>query len=236
MEQIIAFTDGASRKNPGPGGWGSVVIYPKSSGVMYVDELGGREDYTTNNRMEISAFKAVLAHFVDYYQNDSEKKLITIYTDSSYVRNSFLAWISGWAKNNWITKGKTEVLNSDLWKEVYELKKKLSSQFDFNIVLVKGHSGIVGNERCDVIATTFADKNPDQLYKGALSAYSISDILDIKATASSSSKNKSSSKGKNPLGYVSFVGGIVQKHTTWADCEKRVKGAKGAKFKKYFSL
>lgn len=240
MEKIIAFTDGSARNNPGKGGWGSVIIYPKSSGELHVDELGGNEDHTTNNRMEISAFKAVLENMNDFYQTNSDKKLFTIYTDSSYVRNSFTTWIEGWAKGDWKTKTKTDVLNADLWSDIYNLKIKLSKQFEFDIQLVKGHQGIPGNERCDVIATSLADNLEIDLYKGTLSAYPIKDILDIEskgvsAGGSGSKSSKSKSKGKKPLGYVSYFDHKVVKHATWADCESRVKGAKGAKFKKYFS-
>jgi ribonuclease HI len=239
MEKVIAFTDGASRNNPGKGGWGTVVIYPKSSGDLYVDELGGADAHTTNNRMEISAFKAALEHMNDFYEKGAERKVFTIYTDSSYVRNSFTKWIEGWAENNWMTKGKTPVLNADLWSEVSSLKDKLSKQFEFDIRLLKGHSGIAGNERCDVIATTFADGEPTDLYKGKLSTYTISDILNTKSGVVENSggklgTKKSSPKG-NPMGYVSAVDGVVERHKTWAECEKRVKGTKGAKFKKYFS-
>ncbi len=238
MEKVIAFTDGASRNNPGKGGWGAIVIYPKSSGVLCVDELGGADPHTTNNRMEIGAFKAVLEHMNDFYQNDTTKKVFTIYTDSSYVRNAFTKWIDGWAKSDWVTKGKTQVLNSDLWSVVYDLKHKLSKQFIFDIQLLKGHSGIAGNERCDVIATTFADGEPAALYRGILSSYQISSILNIETRAgtlgSKSEKKKTSSKA-TPMGYVSIVDGVVERHKTWTECEKRVKGTKGAKFKKYFS-
>lgn len=249
MEKVIAFTDGAARNNPGKGGWGTVVIYPKSTGELYVDELGGAELHTTNNRMEITAFKAALEHMTDFYPKDSEKKVFTIYTDSTYVKNSFTQWIEGWANNNWVTKGKTEVINADLWSGVHDLKNKLSKQFQFDIKLLKGHQGIPGNERCDVIATTFADGEPTELYKGYLTTYPVTDILNIESgnhvdnhgdkhgnnPGNTMGKKKSSSKGKTPMGYVSVVNGVVAKHVTWADCEKRVKGAKGAKFKKYFS-
>ena len=108
---ITIFTDGASKGNPGPGGWGAVVIDGDK-----VFESGGGEKDTTNNRMEIAAAIGGLGKT----ENGSD---ITLYTDSSYLINGITKWILGWKRNGWITKTKQEVLNRDLWEKLDDLVK-----------------------------------------------------------------------------------------------------------------
>ena len=105
---IIVFTDGSSRGNPGPGGWGAVVI--EASGKVV--ELGGREDMTTNNRMEIAAALGALAHI----HTRGIAGDIEINTDSAYLLQGITMWVYGWEKNGWKTKTGDDVLNQDLWK------------------------------------------------------------------------------------------------------------------------
>ncbi len=213
---ITIFTDGASRGNPGRGGWGSVVVTDN-----IVTELGGREDNTTNNRMELSAaingLNAVLS---------SEE--IVLNTDSSYVINGITKWVNGWIRNGWVTKTKEEVSNRDLWQKLVSASegKKISWNY------VGGHSGILGNERCDVIATSFADDEPTELYNGPFSKYHTQNILDLSKVVEKANK-KSHSKAV-AYSYVSMVDGKIEIHKTWAECEGRVKGKK-AKFKKAIS-
>lgn len=230
----MIFTDGSSRGNPGPGGFGAVVVYADSAGRIQVDELGGSEAMATNNRMEMNAALAALKHFEDYFDKTSAKEsLYTIYTDSSYLINGITRWVSGWQRNNWQTKEKKEVLNKDLWQKLADISLGKKIKWEY----IGGHRGIAGNERCDVIATAFADNAPESLYKGSLEGYKALhhiDILNIKVDpvldgARSASKNRSSAKAYS---YLSLVEGVLQKHKTWAECEKRVKGAKGAKYKK----
>jgi ribonuclease HI len=222
MENII-FTDGASRGNPGRGGWGVVVV---DSAKSLLVELGGREDDTTNNRMELtSAIEAL--KIVDEGSNN------IVYTDSSYLINGITKWVFGWQRNGWKTKNKEDVLNKDLWMKLIDETKKRK----VNFIHVGGHVGIAGNERCDVIATSLADGTKIDLYKGPLSGYSIKDITNVsqnleKVENKKSSKSRSNAKAYS---YISLVGGVVVTHHSWADCEKRVKGAKGARFKKTFS-
>ncbi len=147
--EIIIFTDGSSRGNPGRGGWGSVVVENN-----VVTELGGREDDTTNNRMELTAAIEGLS----VVKTDDQ---ITINTDSSYVINGITKWVNGWKRNGWITKTKEEVMNRDLWEKLLEAKEGKDVVWNY----VGGHAGIVGNERCDVIATSFADNSPTNLYE-----------------------------------------------------------------------
>ncbi len=281
---IIIFTDGAARGNPGRGGYGAVAIYPNAYGEPQVDEIGGREDMTTNNRMELRAVIEGLKNFTDsnYYQNLNDYTF-TFYIDSAYVVNGATKWLHGWKKKNWITTGKEEVKNRDLWEELDALLHGSDAtkhgRLHITWKLIEGHAGVWGNERCDIIATSFADKKPNvpvniigsalgRLYTGSLADYASvvvggENILNTKAihqdrkdamkarkkgyssdgavgsadtsgsgTASSSSKSK---KGTPAYSYVSAVDGKVYADKTWAECEKRVKGKSGARFKKVFS-
>lgn len=228
MKEITIFTDGASRGNPGPGGWGAVVLETVSDNNLLVIELGGREDVTTNNRMEMTAALYALMHIETSHEN-SKAFTYTIYTDSAYLLNGVTKWIHGWHKNNWITSTKEDVKNRDLWERIYEVIQGKKIEW----TLVPGHSAIPGNERCDVISTTFADNKPTELYKGPFSEYPIKDILDVVISPVTQVRKKKSSSAK-AFSYVSFLDGKIETHATWEECEKRVKG-KPAKFKKSFS-
>jgi ribonuclease HI len=150
---------------------------------------------------------------------------ITLYTDSAYVLNGATRWVKGWEKNNWKTSTKDDVLNKDLWQEMVEA----TVHKNINWQLIKGHSGTAGNERCDVIATSFADNDPVILYNGSRERYGI----DIKISETVSDK-KSKSKSK-AYSYVSMVDGVVQTHKTWEECKARVNGVSGARYKKSVS-
>lgn len=141
------YTDGACSGNPGPGGWGT-VIYFKDGGIQ---ELGGGDRATTNNRMEMQAAIDGLR----YYAKSGQDTPIVLYTDSEYVKNGITKWISGWKKKGWKTSTGKAVLNQDLWEELDELN---SNQVEWRYV--KGHSGNEGNERCDEIARSYAHNNP----------------------------------------------------------------------------
>ena len=228
--KTIIFTDGSSRGNPGPGGWGCIIVESKKSKVesqeMQITELGGGEKHTTNNRMELAAAIGGVSHA-------SKDSSVLIHTDSSYVINGITKWIHGWKKNNWMTKAKEDVLNKDLWMKLDSAVQGKKVEWKY----VGGHIGILGNERCDHIATAFADGVDLKLYKGSLTAYDLPNILDISHDEESLVKKKSSSSKSNAkaYSYVSMVGGIVETHKTWAECEKRVKGMKGVRYKKSFS-
>ncbi len=237
MQNITIFTDGASRGNPGKGGWGAIIIFSNKKimiannekGKMNdeVRELGGRDGNTTNNRMELTAVIESL-NFVSKLATDYSL-LITIYTDSSYVMKGAKEWVHGWQKNNWKTKAKQAVLNQDLWQKYLKVSEGLKIEWH----LLKGHSGIPANERCDEIATAFADGKTPKLYTTILQNYSIDlSVPPTSTTKSSKLKPRSSSKAYS---YVSLVRGVVKTHKTWAECENRVKGVSGAKFKKSFS-
>lgn len=209
----IIFTDGSSRGNPGPGGWGAIVLNDDTA-----IELGGREDSTTNNRMELMAVISAL-------ESVSQEHDITLYTDSAYVLNGATRWVKGWEKNNWKTSTKDDVLNRDLWERLVEAKQHKVIDWQ----LVKGHAGTPANERCDVIATSFADKSPVLLYNGSRERYGV----DISIALKSGSKSKSKSKSK-AYSYVSMVDGEIKVHKTWEECKARVHGV-NAKYKKAVS-
>lgn len=221
-DKITIFCDGASKGNPGPGAFASIIV---SNGN--VTELGGFEKETTNNRMELSAAISGLK-FLDTNLE------IDVYTDSRYLINGITKWIFAWQKNNWQTKTKEDVLNKDLWQDLVFLVKNKKIKWHY----VGGHIGIAGNERCDEIASLLASGEEVDLYDGTLSDYEI-DILNldhdkIKKSAKQSQSKKSNSKTK-AYSYLSLVNGVLHKDKTWAECEKRVKGTKGAKYKKSIS-
>ena len=142
MKKVNIYTDGACRGNPGKGGWGAVLVY----GTIE-RELSGGEPLTTNNRMELSAVIAALSAL-------KEPCEVTLTTDSQYVVNAIeKGWLENWKKNNWRKSDRGEVLNVDLWKELL----KLLDTHKVGFVWVKGHNGHPYNERCDKLATAFAD-------------------------------------------------------------------------------
>ncbi len=219
MVKTIIFTDGSSRGNPGPGGYGAILILKDENRVY---ELGGRDPKTTNNRMELLAVIEALKKT----ENDIEET--EVHTDSSYLINGITKWVKNWQKNNWKTKEKKDVLNKDLWRKLLEVTKDKKIKFKH----IAGHAGIAGNERADTIATSFADNNPVKLYRGALENYS-KDILNFAKTKTSTSESSKSKSGK-AYSYVSIVSGKIETHKTWEECEKRVFG-KNAKFRKALS-
>ncbi len=157
---ITIYTDGSSRGNPGPGGWGAIIM-----DEVRAVELGGREDHTTNNRMELmGAIKAL--EFVDTL----EPEPIELHTDSEYVMKGMNEWVAGWQKRGWRTAAKKPVLNQDLWQQLILAadSKEISWKY------VAGHSGHEHNERCDEIATSFADDLNTTLYNGSRASYKLS--------------------------------------------------------------
>jgi ribonuclease HI len=133
---IEIFTDGACSGNPGPGGWGVLIVIGEDEA-----ELCGGEAATTNNRMEMMAvIKALEA-------TDPETP-VRLFTDSQYVKNGITVWINGWKKNGWKTAARKPVKNKDLWTELDALVD--GREIDWR--WVKGHSGHAGNERADALA------------------------------------------------------------------------------------
>ncbi len=138
MKKIEVFTDGACSGNPGIGGWGAVLRYGKAE-----KELCGAHDATTNNRMEMTAVISALKALKEPCEVD-------LYTDSQYVMKGATEWMDGWVKNGWRTANKKPVQNSDLWQEIFHLKRTHRIIWHW----VKGHAGHPENERCDLLART----------------------------------------------------------------------------------
>ncbi len=212
-EKIIIYTDGSSIGNPGPGGWGAIIWYWHGK----VKEIGGREDHTTNNRMELHGSIDALEYVMDAAEP------ITVITDSSYLINGITKWVYGWQKNGWITGAKEPVLNKELWEELYALTKQVEAEWKY----APGHAGVPGNERVDEIAQGLARGEKVMLYDGDYKNYGIDLTLEI--------REGGSVRGKKPYSYLSLVDGKATRHSSWAECEARVKGKAGAKFKKTFS-
>lgn len=217
-QNITIFTDGAAKGNPGKGGYGVVISYSDT-----VVELGGYKQLTTNNEMELMAVVEALKAVVGAGAS------VAIYTDSKYVVEGATGWVFGWLKNGWQTKTKTDVANKELWQALVPLLQRVEIEWH----KVPGHVGIAGNERVDTIASTFAVKGEYELYSGPKSAYGYT----IEDTTFDASKAKGRSEARKrsaqkAFSYVSAVDGVVQTHKTWSECEARVKGKSGARFKK----
>ncbi|MDB5225698.1 MAG: Ribonuclease [Candidatus Adlerbacteria bacterium] len=221
MQEILLFTDGASKGNPGPGGWGAVV-----AGHGKATELGGAEPHTTNNRMELTAALRGLQHAKSLPAGPR-----VLRTDSSYVINGITKWVHGWQKNGWKTQDKKDVLNKDLWQDLAEAAHGQQVAWEY----VGGHVGIVGNERVDTIASELALGKNVELYKGPIESYEI-DIANLAHDVVLKEK-KSSSRTKSGIkafSYISEVDGVVMVHKNWPECEKRVRGRR-ARFKKVYT-
>lgn len=137
MEEVIIYTDGACSGNPGPGGWGSILICKER-----LKEISGALNNTTNNAMELTAVIEALKML-------KFKCNVKLYSDSAYVVNAFnQKWICGWLKNGWKNSSKEPVKNKELWEELYELTKVHNIEF----IKVKGHADNKYNNRCDELA------------------------------------------------------------------------------------
>lgn len=221
----IIFSDGSSLGNPGNGGYGAIIINEHAT----VIEIGGAENNTTNNRMELSGLLHALKTI------EKSKGQIICCTDSQYVINCISKWLPGWKKNNWITSTKTPVLNKDLLEQIDKIVQTHKEIGEVHFKYVPGHVGVSGNERCDEIATSFARGETPELFNGTLSDYAV-DTLNIGVDEEEAEKKaRTKTNSGKAYSYLSLVDGIALRHTTWADCENRVKGQSKVKFKKTIS-
>jgi len=140
---VAAACDGACRGNPGPGGWGALLRFEDGS----VQEFGGADPDTTNNRMELIAALTLLEQLRELPLHPS----LTIRTDSRYLIDGFSKWLAGWKRKGWRTASGGPVLNRDLWEALDRARLP-----GVPLTHVKGHSGDPDNERCDVIAVSFS--------------------------------------------------------------------------------
>lgn len=145
--RVEAWSDGSSRGNPGPGGYGTVLRYVGPDGRTYEREFSAGYRRTTNNRMELMGAIVALEAL-------RRPCAVTMTTDSQYVCNAFnKGWIAGWVKRGWKTASKQPVKNVDLWRRLIDA----AAPHDVTWVWVKGHAGHAENERCDELATAAAD-------------------------------------------------------------------------------
>jgi ribonuclease HI len=141
MPELFAYTDGACSGNPGPGGWGVLLIARDGTEVLKERELCGGEAMTTNNRMELLAAISAL-------ETLAKPSVLTIVTDSAYVKNGVTEWIHGWKRNGWRTAGKDPVKNAELWQRLDQAQARHKVEWRW----IKGHAGHAENERADALA------------------------------------------------------------------------------------
>ncbi|MCR9108133.1 ribonuclease HI [Marivita sp. XM-24bin2] len=141
MPDLYAYTDGACSGNPGPGGWGVLLLAKDGDTVVKERTLSGGEANTTNNRMELLA----AIHALETLARPSS---LTIVTDSAYVKNGVTGWIHGWKRNGWKTANKKPVKNVELWQRLDEAQARHDVTWEW----VKGHAGHPENERADELA------------------------------------------------------------------------------------
>tara|TARA_A100001011_G_scaffold399404_1_gene507876 strand:- start:4900 stop:5334 length:435 start_codon:yes stop_codon:yes gene_type:complete len=141
MKDVIIYTDGACRGNPGPGGWGALIKFDIAQ-----KEIFGGQNNTTNNQMELSAA-------IEGLSTLKEPCNVELFTDSRYVMDGITQWIQNWKKNNWKTSSKKEVKNKELWQKLDQLMSYHQVKWNW----VKGHSGDPGNEVADLLANKGID-------------------------------------------------------------------------------
>ncbi|MBH88878.1 MAG: ribonuclease HI [Magnetovibrio sp.] len=146
-QRVKIYTDGACSGNPGPGGWGALLLWNGQEKELYEGEFE-----TTNNRMELMAAIMALEHLKRSMEVD-------LFTDSTYLRDGITKWIHNWKKNGWRTSSKKPVRNADLWKRLEVAIQRHKVEWHW----VKGHAGIIENERADELA-----RQGITLYKGEL--------------------------------------------------------------------
>ena len=141
MTELFAYTDGACSGNPGPGGWGVLMLAREGEAVVKERTLSGGEPLTTNNRMELMAAISALEAL-------ARPAGITIVTDSAYVKNGVTTWIHGWKRNGWKTADRKPVKNADLWMRLDAAQARHKVVWRW----IKGHAGHAENERADELA------------------------------------------------------------------------------------
>jgi len=153
MKEVVVYTDGGARGNPGPGGYGAIVTFGK-----FRKELKGAFDHTTNNRMELMGVISALELL-------KEQCAVTVHSDSKYVVNAMLkGWLVGWKKRGWKKSDKKPVLNQDLWKRL----DAVASEHEMTWKWVKGHAGNPLNERCDELVHEAIDEGKLMIDQGYL--------------------------------------------------------------------
>lgn len=142
MKKVTIYTDGACSGNPGPGGWGAVLIYGKTE-----KHISGGENETTNNRMELTAA-------IEGLNSLKSPCIVKLFTDSKYVMDGITKWVDGWIKNGWKNSQKKDVKNADLWKKLLDAVQRHEIEWNW----VKGHSGDKYNDIADQLAVEATNK------------------------------------------------------------------------------
>lgn len=224
MAEIVVFTDGACSGNPGPGGWAAVVALPEGR----VRELAGGAAQTTNNRMEMGAVIAALESLAE------RPEPVALHTDSTYVIKGVTEWLAGWKRRGWLSSTGQAVLNRDLWERLDELSASRRGRLSWRYV--RGHSNSAGNNRCDELAVAWSKGSSLPLYDGPAKEYPC-DLASV--TVETIPARRSSLGGRKAKGgpgvYLSLVDGRLERHAVWAQCQARVHGKSGARFKKVAS-
>ncbi|MFN7728927.1 MAG: ribonuclease HI [Bdellovibrio sp.] len=219
LKIISIYTDGACSGNPGPGGWGAIVIFPEG----FVRELGGKDAPVTNNQMELMGAISALSFIKD---RDGD---VVLFTDSTYVIRGITQWVWGWKKRGWKNAAGEEVSNRDLWERLHHLVlARKGSKIEWQYI--RGHTGNPGNERCDEIAANLTKGRWVDLYDGPLIGYPVA-VHDFPEKSPLPEMRPQQEK-KAAHSYLSVLNGEAMRHADWASCERRVKGKSGAKFKK----
>lgn len=222
--QTIIYTDGACLGNPGPGGWAAIVGVPGAN----LKELGAFENATTNNRMELLAVIEALEFVIKEFDNFCRPEIIVL-SDSSYVIQGASKWIYGWKRRGWKgAESGEEIKNVDMWMKLDDVLSRLSKKVKIDWRHIEGHKGIAGNERCDLISTTLARRESIELYEGPTHSY----LFEYQAVPN---RLPSVSKDKSAVYYLSLINGELFRDMTWAECEARVRGKRGVKYKKCHS-
>lgn len=209
MTDATVYADGSCIGNPGPGGWGVHVQFSDGR----IEDLGGGELRTTNNRMELrAAIEAVLA--------TTECEAVTVIVDSEYVKKGITSWVAGWKKNGWRTREGNEVSNRELWEALDQVAdKRITWQW------TRAHVGTAGNERVDTIARWFAGNMVRTRTRGA--------PRPAPARTEDREPPRGSLRGNGSgAWYLSSIDGVAMRHRTWPDCQDRVNGVPRAKFRK----
>jgi ribonuclease HI len=221
---LFVYTDGACSGNPGPGGWGAVLVRGPDR-----LEIGGREAPTTNNRMEMRAA-------IEGLRRARPGERVHVVTDSKYLHDGISQWVHGWKRRGWKKADGSPVLNRQLWEELDGLARRPGLRVSWEHV--RGHAGHLMNERCDQIATAFARGEEPELHRAGHSWDSepASPSAPVpEARAPSQPAEPWTGLLPEPAAYpayLSYVGGRLEVHSTWAECERRVHQASGARHKR----
>ncbi len=237
----VVFTDGAAKGNPGPGGWAAILRFPDGS----IEELGGAEAHTPNNRMEMKAAIKALDRL------GPQSGPVVIHTDSSYLVNGATRWLEAWKRRGWRSSNGGDVANQDLWRTLDELLQARADGAPVVWRQVRGHAGVAGNERADSLASALAQGEDVDMYCGPECSYAVEidwepSTEPARCTSRRSTRaeqgqqaamnaDKATAKRRSrarAYSYLSVVDGVVRRHRSWNECESAVRGRSRARFKK----